>query len=50
MTVTVPDEAIPGKLRLVVGQDTLTSKSSISFEEEVRIDAVETDGDELRAT
>lgn len=49
MTVTVPDEAIPGKLRLVVGQDTLTSKSSISFEEEVRIDAVETDGDELRA-
>jgi len=38
--VTVPDQTIPGKLRLVVGNDTIVSKANITFEEEVEISAV----------
>lgn len=31
--VVVPDQTVPGKLRLVVGNDTIVSVSKITFEE-----------------
>ena len=38
MTVTVPDQCVPGKLRLVTkGGDTIVSKSNITFSEEVKV-------------
>lgn len=40
LEVTVPDETVPGKLRLVVGADTIVSASNITFEEEVDIQSV----------
>lgn len=41
MEVAVPQEAVPGKLKLVVGAtDTLTSKSNLSFEEPISVSAV----------
>ena len=38
MTVTVPDQCVPGKLRLVTkGGDTIVSKSNITFSEEIKV-------------
>lgn len=37
ITVTVPDQTIPGRLRLVVGNDTIVSKSLITFSEEIDV-------------
>lgn len=48
MTVTVPTDAVPGKLRLVIGNDTLVSKSDITFEEEVKVSNVSYPDGELR--
>lgn len=48
MTVTVPADAVPGKLRLVIGNDTLVSKSDITFEEEAKITNVSYPDGELR--
>jgi len=40
LEVTVPDETVPGKLRLVVGTDTIVSVSNITFEEEITVDNI----------
>lgn len=41
MEVTVPQEAVPGKLKIVVGaSDTITSKSKITYSEPISFDAV----------
>lgn len=48
MTVTVPDNVVPGKLRLVVGTDTIVSNSLISYEEEVAIKSIDA-ATEMRA-
>ena len=38
MTVTIPDQCVPGKLRLVLNSgDTIVSKSNITFAEEVKV-------------
>ena len=38
MTVTVPDQCVPGKFRLVTkGGDTIVSKSNITFAEEIKV-------------
>ena len=38
MTVTIPDQCVPGKLRLVTnGGDTIKSASNITFSEEIKI-------------
>lgn len=38
MTVTIPDQCVPGKLRLVTsGGDTIVSKSNITFSEEIKV-------------
>ena len=38
MTVTIPDQCVPGKLRLVTnGGDTVVSASSITFAEEIKV-------------
>lgn len=49
LTVTVPDEVVPGKLRLVVGTDTIVSNSFINFKEEGVIQNVELSSDDMRA-
>lgn len=38
--VVVPDQTVPGKLRLVVGNDTIVSASNITFEETAVIEGV----------
>lgn len=38
--VVVPDQTVPGKLRLVVGNDTIVSVSKITFEETAVIENV----------
>lgn len=41
MEVVVPQEAVPGHLKLVVGQtDTITSKSLLSFNEPISVEAI----------
>ena len=38
MTVTIPDQCVPGKLRLVLNNgDTIVSKSNITFAEEIKV-------------
>ena len=42
MTVTIPDQSVPGKLRLVTNAgDTVVSASSVSFVEEIKVTAIE---------
>lgn len=48
MNVTVPNDAVPGKLRLVIGSDTLVSKANISFEEEAKVSSVSYPDGDLR--
>ncbi|MCR5139667.1 MAG: hypothetical protein K6B45_05845 [Bacteroidaceae bacterium] len=41
MTVTIPDQSVPGKLRIVTSAgDTLTSTSSITFAEEISVTSI----------
>lgn len=49
LSVTVPDEVVPGKLRLVVGSDTIVSNSFVSFKEEGVIKNVELSSTDVRA-
>lgn len=49
LSVTVPDEVVPGKLRLVVGSDTIVSNSFVSFKEEGVIKNVELSSTDARA-
>lgn len=49
LSVTVPDEVVPGKLRLVVGSDTIVSNSFVSFKEEGIIKNVELSSTDMRA-
>lgn len=44
LTVTVPNEVVPGKLRLVVGNDTLVSTSYITYDEECTVQNVDMSG------
>ena len=38
MTVTIPDQCVPGKFRMVLNNgDTITSKANISFAEEIKV-------------
>lgn len=40
MTVTIPDQCVPGKLRLVLNSgDTIVSKSNITFDEEIKVNS-----------
>lgn len=38
--VNVPDESVPGQIRLVAGSDTVTSVSKITFEEPIEVTSV----------
>lgn len=49
LSVTVPDEVVPSKLRLVVGSDTIVSNSFVSFKEEGVIKNVELSSTDVRA-
>lgn len=41
MTVTIPDQCVPGKLRLVTNAgDTIVSASNITFEEEIKVNGI----------
>lgn len=41
MTVTIPDQCVPGKLRLVTNSnDTIVSASNITFEEEIKVNGI----------
>ncbi len=40
IVVTVPQEAMPGKLKIVYGSDTITSKSLISYSEPISLESV----------
>lgn len=41
MTVTIPDQCVPGKLRLVTNSnDTIVSASNITFNEEIKVDGI----------
>ena len=49
LTVTVPNEVVPGKLRLVVGKDTLVSTTNITYDEECEVQSVSTASTDMRA-
>lgn len=49
MIVTVPDGVVPGKLRLVVGSDTIVSNSYISFSEKITVNRIELASADMRA-
>ena len=38
--VNVPDESVPGQIRLVAGNDTVTSVSKLTFEEPIEVTSV----------
>ena len=41
MTVTIPDQCVPGKLRLVTrGGDTIVSQTNITFNEEIQVTSI----------
>jgi len=46
--VTIPDETVPGKIKLVVGSDTITSEGTLTYEEPIEVTAV-TPTDNLNA-
>ena len=38
--VNIPDETVPGKIRLVAGNDTITSEGSLTFEEPIEVSSI----------
>ncbi|MBP5713076.1 MAG: hypothetical protein J6X07_00075 [Prevotella sp.] len=38
--VNIPDESVPGKIRLVVGKDTVTSEGTLSFKEPITVTSI----------
>lgn len=49
LAVTVPDDVVPGKLRLVVGSDTIVSKGNLSFNEKVTLKEIALASSDMRA-
>ncbi len=49
LIVTVPDNVVPGKLRLVVGNDTIVSLGNITYSEESKIENVSLSSNDMRA-
>ena len=38
--VNIPDESVPGKIRLVAGNDTITSEGTLTFEEPIEVTSI----------
>ena len=38
--VNIPDETVPGKIRLVAGNDTITSEGTLTFEEPIEVTSI----------
>ncbi len=49
LAVTVPDDVVPGKLRLVVGSDTIVSNGNLSFNEKVTLKEIALASSDMRA-